>query len=179
VFENVVDRASSGQKDGFMEYIIEAGEHYATGNAYKPIANGKEMHFLAWFDSSCIYESVDPINQGDINKLYGFGDCNSGHQQSSARVGWNWNGKTFDLYSYCYVNGLRQSSLLGAVKLMEVADLTIRINENKYVFKLNGKVQTMERGCSTNEIIGYQLYPYFGGDEAAPHRMKIYIKEIE
>jgi hypothetical protein len=179
VLEHPIDRAEAGQKDGFTEYIIEEEEHYATANGYKPITNRKGMHFMAWLDSSCIYMSANAANQADINKLYGFGDCNAGHQQSSARVGWNWNGKAFDLYAYCYVNSIRQSTLLGSVKPMEVADLSISINENKYLFKFNGKLQTMERGCSTDEIVGYQLYPYFGGDEAAPHLMKIYIKEVE
>jgi len=179
LLEPAVDRAKAGEKDGFTEYVIEAGEHYATANGYKPITNRKEMHFIAWLDSNCIYTSADAVNQGDINKLYGFGDCNAGHQQSSARVGWNWNGTAFDLFAYCYVNSIRQSTLLGSVKPKEVADLSISINENKYLFKLNGKLQTMERGCSTDEIVGYQLYPYFGGDEVAPHRMTVYVKEVE
>jgi hypothetical protein len=178
VLDHAVDRSSSIQKDGFTEYVIEAGANYTTANGYKPISNRKEMHFLALLDSNCIYTSANPANQGDINKLYGFSDCNSTHQESSARVGWNWNGHAFDLYAYCYVNSNRQSKLLGSVQPMQQLDLSIRITENKYIFLINGKEGTMDRECSTESIEGYQLYPYFGGDEPAPHRMTVYIKEL-
>ena len=179
--KKLLDRAVQGDTlvvDGFSEYVIDSGAHYTNGNGYKAISNTKSIHFIAWFDSTCIYKSVDPNNQGDINKLYGFSDCNTTHQESSARVGWSWNGHSFDLYAYCYVNSLRQSKLLGSIKPRERADLTIAISGNKYHFTMNGRVVSMDRECSTPTIEGYQLYPYFGGDEVAPHAMRIYIKEL-
>ena len=110
--KKMLDRSNQGNvssaTDGFKEYVIEAGAHYTSDNGYKLISKKKDIHFMAWLDSSCIYTSVDPVNQGDINKLYGFGDCNTGHQESSARFGWNWNGKAFDMHAYCYVKGERK-----------------------------------------------------------------------
>jgi len=106
--DRTLDNDSPTASAGYTEYIIEAGAHYTSANSYKQISGRKEIRFIAWFDSSCIYTSTNPVNQGDINKLYGFGDCSSGHQQSSARVGWTWNGTTFDIYAYCYISDSRQ-----------------------------------------------------------------------
>ena len=165
-------------KDGYTEYIIAAAGHYAAGNVYKPISNQSEMRFMAWFDSSCIYTNADQGNLTDINKLYGFGDCNAGHQESSARFGWNWNGKAIAIYAYCYSNNKREWKLLGSVQPGQPSDMSIKVLPNQYIFRFNNKTETMERSCSTDLIEGYQLYPYFGGDETAPHEMKIYIKDL-
>ena len=165
-------------KDGFSEYVIDSAAHYTNGNGYKQITNKNQIHFIAWLDSTCIYKSADPTNQGDINKLYGFSDCNTTHQESSARFGWSWNGNAFDIYAYCYVNSQRENKWLGSVKPLEHADCSITLSGNKYIFTMNGKIEAMDRECSTATIEGYQLYPYFGGDEAAPHTMRIYIKEM-
>jgi hypothetical protein len=164
--------------DGYQEYIIPSGEHYTSTNTYKAVSNKKEMHFMAWLDSSCIYRSLDPSNQGDINKLYGFADCGAEHQSSSARFGWNWNGNAFEIYAYCYVNGIRESKLMGSLRPKEKAEMSIVVSPRKYVFRFKDKIESMERTCSSEAIEGYQLYPYFGGDEPAPHVMKMYIKEL-
>ena len=176
--DRTVHGASPVLVDGYLEYMIEAGEHYTDGNAYKTISNKKELHFSAWFDSSCIYTSANPTNQGDINKLYGFGDCGADHQVSSARFGWNWNGSAIDIYAYCYSDSVRQSKLMGSLRPKEKADMSIVASTKKYIFRFKDKFETMERTCSAEQIEGYQLYPYFGGDEPAPHKMKIYIKEL-
>ncbi len=138
----------------------------------------REMRFIAWFDSSCIYTNSNPGNFSDINKLYGFADCNSAHQESSARFGWNWNGNSIDIYAYCYANNKRQWKLLGPVQLKKPSEMSIKVLPGQYIFEFGGKRETMERTCSTTQIEGYQLYPYFGGDEAAPHEMRIYIKDL-
>jgi hypothetical protein len=36
----------------------------------------------------------------------------------------------------------------------------------------------MDRGCSGGSLASYQLYPYFGGDETAPHDITILIDEL-
>jgi hypothetical protein len=35
----------------------------------------------------------------------------------------------------------------------------------------------MPRKSTTIKAVGYKLYPYFGGDELAPHPVSIWIKE--
>lgn len=163
---------------GFKEYIIPKGAHAALANNYQ-LVNKQAMRFVARFDSSCIYVSAEAKNAGDVNKLYGFSDCGSFHQENSARVGWVWNGRTIDLYAYCYAESVRSSRLLGTVAIGTPVELAIRPGNGQYVFEMNGVVITsMKRGCTTAGISGYQLYPYFGGDETAPQDVHIYLKDL-
>jgi hypothetical protein len=72
--------------DGWIDYNIAKGEQYCDKNTYKPVSL-TEMKFMVKFDSSAVYQTVDPDNQGDINKLYGFSDNNQDHHTNSARIG--------------------------------------------------------------------------------------------
>jgi hypothetical protein len=55
---------------------------------------------------------------------------------------------------------------------------SIKIDGNKYVFTINGTAFNMPRASNTSTGKGYKLYPYFGGDELAPHDITIKIKEM-
>jgi hypothetical protein len=37
----------------------------------------------------------------------------------------------------------------------------------------------MTRESKTEKAEGYKLFPYFGGDETAPHNISIWIKELQ
>ena len=165
------------KETGFIEYLIPKGEHYSSNNTIQ-LVSGTGLHFKVKFDSSCIYTTISSENAGDINKLYGFSDCSTQHQENSARVGWVWNGKALELHAYCYANSVRKSKLLGTIAIGEIKELAIGISGNQYVFIYDGVVTTMDRYCSSASITGYQLYPYFGGDEVAPHDVRIYIKPL-
>lgn len=52
---------------------------------------------------------------------------------------------------------------------------SIKIEANKYIFAVDGTTIEMPRFSTSPN--GYKLYPYFGGDEVAPHEIKIRIKE--
>lgn len=165
-------------KHSFQEYIIPKGEHNSRNTLYQ-LVNKESMHFQARFDSSCIYSTADIKNSGDINKLYGFSDCGSFHHQNSARVGWVWNGTAVDLYAYCYADSVRSSKKFGTVSIGEEVVLSITPEKDQYIFAMNGKsVAAIKRGCTTPGIAGYQLYPYFGGDETAPNQVHIFIKDL-
>ena len=161
---------------GYTVYTIKKGNHYCENNEDRSIKTNK-LKLTALFDSSCIYTTIEGENMLDINKLYGFSDCNTDHHTNSARFGWRWNGRVIEIHAYCYVNGERISTLLGTVGINEAAQMSIGIAGGKYVFELEGAVYKMPRGCSGEFAEGYQLYPYFGGDEVAPHDVRILIKE--
>lgn len=168
--------ASATQTALFKEYLIPKGEHYATDNAVKAIETA-ELKFAVKFDSSAIYQTADPENQYDINKLYGFADNGALHQQFSARFGWRWSGGALRLFAYNYNDGVRDSKELGTLKIGEEAHCSIKVSGGQYIFTLNGKVETMPRLSTTEKGKGYRLYPYFGGDEVAPHEVRIWLKE--
>jgi hypothetical protein len=159
------------------EYVIKAGEHYSNENGYEK-ANYNELAFTARFDSSAIYKTIDPQNQDDINKLYGFSDNDAGHQQFSARFGWAWVNNALHLYGYVYNNGTRDSKELGTVSIGAENNCSIRVTPTQYIFTLNNKIDSLQRKSTTSTGIGYKLYPYFGGDEVAPHDVRIWIKEM-
>ena len=161
----------------FIKYTIKKGTQYAAENGYKQ-TNYSELKFIAKFDSSAIYKTTAPDNQFDINKLNGFADNNSTHQQFSARFGWRWSDKALRLFGYVYNNGVRDSKELGIVNIGTENNCSIKISSRSYIFTLNGKIDSLSRSSTTLTATGYQLYPYFGGDETAPHDIFIWIKEL-
>ncbi len=160
----------------FTKYTIRQGQQYCDENGFLPTSYS-ELSFIAKFDSTAIYKSIAAENQLDINKLYGFSDNNSTHQQFSARFGWGWSDKALRLYGYVYNDGIRSSKELGTVAIGAENNCSIKVNAKSYVFTLNGKVDSLPRTSVTAKATGYKLYPYFGGDELAPHNVYIWIKE--
>jgi len=166
------------QEDDFKTYIIPAGQNFCVGNAYT-VDTFWGVNFQAIFDSSCIYTSADPANQADINKLYGFSDLSSHHHQNSARFGWNWQGGKLRIYGYCYMMGIRQSTEICTVSLNEPHTFSIELRAGQYFFSVDNKYFTlMERAAQEPYAHGYGLLPYFGGDEPAPHEVRIKIREL-
>lgn len=70
-------------------FLIKKGAHSSKPDPFT-FTKKSSVRFSAVFDSSCIYKTVDPSNQADINKLYGFSDCGEHHLTNSARIGWRW-----------------------------------------------------------------------------------------
>ncbi|MGA0559069.1 hypothetical protein ACO2Q8_20600 [Larkinella sp. VNQ87] len=158
-------------------YRIRSGQHYADQEGLS-FTSKTSLSFSVTFDSSAIYTSKIPENQHDINKLYGFSDCGAHHQTASARFGWNWRDNALRIYAYCYRNGERVSQELGTVALNQPTDYKISIVSDNYVFTFKGKETIITRGCNTVQSTNrYRLYPYFGGDEPAPHDITISITE--
>lgn len=156
-------------------YTIKKGEH----DSGSPIilTSVARIRFDATFDTSAIYRTQNEANQGDINKLYGVADCRTDHHTNSARFGWRWYNDQLEIHAYTYQNKVRQSKLVGVVELNKTYTYDLKLEEHKYVFSLNGTTVTLPRHCS-GPAEGYQLYPYFGGDEVAPHDITIAIRDI-
>ena len=176
VQEKVVDVIPTNPSS-YTEYIIKQGQHFSDKSNYVPI-NTNELKFVVKFDSSAIYQSKDPNNQADINKLYGFADNDSLHHSFSARFGWNWVNNALWLHAYVYNNGIILKQTLTTIPLNKEANCSIKVNSNNYVFTVNGNTVTVPRASKTPTGKGYKLYPYFGGDEFAPHDIKVMIKEL-
>lgn len=166
------------ESDGFKRYVIKKNEHYSQSNGLKNVSF-PALHFKARFDSSSIYKTKNPENQYDINKLYGVSDCGDNHQVNSARYGWRWNGEAIEIFAYCYVNSIRETQLLGTVSIGEELSLGITTDKHQYDFLFREKHFRLKRSCSGEGLSGYQLYPYFGGDETAPHEVRVFIKEVQ
>jgi len=160
----------------FTEYTIAAGEHYCDKTTIKPVSIS-QMLFKVKFNSSAIYTTVDPQNQYDINKLYGFTEGQDPHG-NSARIGWAFNDGALRLYAYAYNNGQRISQEICTVNIGETINCAIKIEGNNYVFLVNDKLVKLSRAQAGETAQGYQLFPYFGGDETAPHAIRISINDL-
>jgi hypothetical protein len=154
-------------------FIIQEGNHSASG-VHASVHVAKSLNFSAKFNNTAEYY-LGNVNQYDINKLYGFSDCYSAHHTNSARFGWVWNDQTLrlEIHAYVYSSSLRSSKFIDTVKLNQKYQYQISVNKSQYEFRLNGKLVTLPRGCSSTFATGYKLYPYFGGDEVAPHQIQI------
>lgn len=120
----------------FTKYTIRQGQNSSDGNTFSPTSYS-ELKFITKFDSTAIYSTVLDYNQLDINKLYGFSDNNSGHQQYSARFGWRWSDNALRLFGYVYNNGVRDSKELGTVTIGSEINCSIKVTAKHYVFSLN------------------------------------------
>jgi hypothetical protein len=168
---------SSPTTSGFVKYTIAKGQKYSGQSGYKTIETG-EMKFIVKFDSSAVYQTKLAENQYDINKLYGFSDNNSEHHQYSARFGWRWSGNALRLFAYIYNEGAVSSKELSIVDIGKEINCSIQVTSSSYLFTINGVTERMPRMAATPKGKGYQLYPYFGGDEATPHDINIWIKSL-
>lgn len=173
--EAIVDKATSTPTGQFIKYTIEKGNQYCNNNGYKPVET-TEMKFSVKFDSTAIYETLSSENQYDINKLYGFSDNNTDHHQYSARLGWRWSDKALRLFAYVYNEGAVASKELTTIAIGEEINCSIKVAGSNYLFTVNGITTQLPRLATTEKGKGYQLYPYFGGDEVAPHQVTIWIK---
>jgi hypothetical protein len=135
------------------------------------------MKFVARFDTSAIYTTVNPVNQYDINKLYGFSE-GLDHQVNSARIGWRWSDGALRLFGYIYKSSVRYSQEITTIPFNTDITCSIKLSGYNYLITANGVTVTLPRASNSTSASGYQLYPYFGGDENAPKNIYIKIKNI-
>ncbi len=180
---------------GYTLYTIPQGGHYCDKSTIKSVST-QEMKFNAIFDASAIYTSVTPINQYDVNKLWGFSEGLS-NQYNSCRIGWSWNdgaiggvnqiGTTaLRLSAYAYVQGVRNIKEIAVVPLNTPIWCSIKPSGASYICTVSYTVSgvtnkfsaTVPRGTTATTASGYQQFPYFGGNETAPHPVYIFIQSL-
>ncbi|MBS4044493.1 MAG: hypothetical protein KGZ59_11825 [Chitinophagaceae bacterium] len=161
----------------FKVYKISKGQHFSEHTIFKEITGLKAMSFTVIFDSTAKYTSINPQNQFDINKLYGFADNNKFHHVFSARIGWRWVSNQLELLGYVYNDSILKFAPIGFFPLNTELPCKIEVAKNKYLFRVNNILAELPRTTLDSTANGYQLYPYFGGDETAPHDIYIRIKD--
>lgn len=164
-----------------MKFLIKKNTHYSNGFLFKLLNffNFKsKICYDLRFDKSTMY-NLENLNQLDINKLVGF---SSGfHHKNSARIGWNCDSKNIILHTYCYINGKRTWSELARIKTENLYRISIEDSGIYYEFKIIDDVGRVTQKSVEKPItyrFGYNLWPFFGGDEPAPHDMYIELKKV-
>lgn len=174
--EDLKENNYDNSNPAIVQYSILAGQNFSDKNGFQNI-NITELKFSTQFDSTAIYLTKNSSNQADINKLYGFADNNSTHQNFSARFGWRWYNNELQILAYTYNNGVVGFQKIGTASIGKKENYSIKISGNNYIFSFNSTSVNMPRASTTATAIGYKLFPYFGGSEPAPHNINILIQE--
>lgn len=153
-------------------FTIKQGSHYSY-HAHKIVGNALKYDVL--FENSCAYD-LGNVNQNDINKLFGFNAYNSLHHENSARFGWVYKDSLIEIYAYIYENSTRYFEKIANVKLNKWNTFELQNTGTAYVFKVNESVYIYEKDLNCVTKYNYMLYPYFGGNEVAPHDITIQFK---
>jgi hypothetical protein len=164
--------------------VIEAGEHEPNPKRKVGLLiSPGEVSATVTFDSSCIYD-LGTADADDWNKVIGLGfvgskdqDITTGvppHQVDGARVGWRWNKQRgrIDLGAYIYVEGKRIDFKVAETAINTPTRLTIKIDYDRKVYQVLGG-QTVP--FTHNKSFAYNTGLYFGGNQVAPHRIRVKI----
>jgi hypothetical protein len=159
------------------DYFIHKGQNFAEGTLnLNHWFMGTKFEFKAAFNESNIY-TLPESEQADSNKLFGFSDCKTWAQESSARFGWRWYNNRLEITAVSHYDGRwHLHEIIGVADLNKVYDFKIELSEDKsqYLFTFNKeKTIAMKRDCTDDSMLGYYLYPYFGGSEKSPKDMVI------
>lgn len=134
------------------------------------------MQCVVNFDSTCAYE-LGGYDQFDINKLVGF-SSGFDHHMDSARFGWRYSNSKIELIAYCYVNNRRICESICKIELNKNTLISIEDIGDFYDFKVITHVNRFHKRISKNTRSGkfkkgLKLWPYFGGNQTAPHDIQI------
>jgi hypothetical protein len=159
----------------YETFTIPKGSHDSGRNP--KIHRGSSLRFTVKFDSTAIYTSMLPRNQHAINKLFGISDCGSHHHTNSVRIGWRWLNERLELHAYYYNGSERKDELIDVIEIDSPVKCSIDLSEDAYIVTVGNKTYRGIRSCKKRNFIKYYLFPYFGGEEAAPHDIRIKIAE--
>tara|TARA_R100000541_G_scaffold14843_1_gene24235 strand:+ start:319 stop:867 length:549 start_codon:yes stop_codon:yes gene_type:complete len=162
---------------GFRVYTIPAGEH-SSGNFINHPVNSK-IEFKFMLDESAIYETEIAENQHDVNKIYGVSDFGVRHQKYSIRLGWRYLNEQLELCWLRHEEGRHSAATIKIIDTDVVYNASIDIKTFYYVIVIDSDTTLVRRRPEGNWglVRRYYLYPYFGGNEYAPHDITIKIKE--
>ena len=162
---------------GFRVYTIPAGEHSSGSFLNHP--DNSRISFQFILDESAYYQTEIPENQHDVNKIYGMSDFGLRHQKYSIRLGWRYIDNELRLCWLRHEEGVHSSGTIKTIEPDVIYDATIDIKTFYYVIVIDNDTTLVRRRPEGNWglIRRYYLYPYFGGNEYAPHDITIKIKE--
>lgn len=156
-------------------WVINKNEHYShrLGTVKVPsLYTSNTIEFGTYFDKSC------EVITDDLNKLYGFTDVNSEIHDNSARIAWRWNGVNYEYFAYVYSDRKRVFKYLGNSESYERHFFKIIAKDNYYTFVMDGVITIMDRSCKIEKGLRFRCFPYFGGNDKAPVKMMVFVKEL-
>jgi len=163
---------------GYRVYTIPKGEH--SSGSYLNHPDNSRIMFDFILDESAIYQTEIPENQHDVNKIYGMSDFGKIHQKYSIRLGWRYINGQIELCWLRHEEGRHSSATIRTIEPDESYSAVINITTFYYQIVINNDTTLVRRRPEGNWglVRRYYLYPYFGGNEFAPHDITIKIKDM-
>ncbi len=155
-----------------ITYIIPEGSHYSTHEFFTYVSDDT-LSFSFRFDESAIYDIGS--DQSDINKLFGFAEGSAQNIHTwSARFGWRWYNDQLEILAYAYIDGVRESELLGTLEIGESGTGTITSEDDRYIFTYEDATVVIPKTTPFHSSKKFLSYPYFGGNIAAQHEVTVW-----
>ena len=169
--------SSCTKKDinNFWILKIKEGKHRSTTKV--KTTKKDNVHFEILLTESCKYQTLNFDNQWDVNKIFGFSD-GDGHKNNSARIGWRYVKNELKLMAYTRYNGDFYFKNICVVEPGVYYECRINCLPDKYEFIVHNDTVYMDRYWIYSNR-RYFLWPYFGGDEVAPHDITIKVKLLD
>jgi hypothetical protein len=170
-------------------FEIDQGCNYDSNFTLGPRAMALGTHmdrtvsFQCLFESSCAYITSNPADQADWCKLMGITTLDI--HKNSIRLGWAWNPQTHKmaLGFYGYIKGTRIMQEIAQVDLNTWVDVSIEMTPNLESVTVNGLKHEEQRSLGLSMFWPTPSWilrtAYFGGNETAPHEMKIDVRDIQ
>lgn len=166
-------------------YVIPKGKHASKlkgrfpGDKLRTLKRDR-LEFRARFDETARY-NAGIRNQADINKLMGFSEANSHHRKNSIRFGWRYDLLTdsIEVFAYAYEESKRWYQRITKVAINQSVKYCIQITDQAfYLIVDDAQVVEFQRTVKNKKGIYYLLFPFFGGNEVAPHDINVYVEEM-
>lgn len=142
-----------------------------------------EYNYEYYFDTTCIY-SLNEVDQMDWNKLGGASFHLIGNHENSFMVGWRYLDGHFQLAPYQHLNGQR---ILHEPAIIEINPydvfrvyITVSYSEKIVALTITTEFETYHNQFyyPAMEKKSREIFPWFGGNNAATHYMCLYRKQI-
>jgi hypothetical protein len=129
------------------------------------------------FSSTCLFTKRDNDDK-DINKLYGF--SYGFHHKNSVRLGWvpDFGSKQIKIYYYHYNNGKLSYGEITRVPVNEFFPCNIQVFDDRVRYQVKSEI-VEKKFARPSFPLGYWLRPYFGGNNTAPHEMRIFVDDVK
>jgi hypothetical protein len=159
-----------------IEFKIKKGNHLSNPLIIKS-GSYKSFECEVEFTESCKYQ-LNEQDQGDQNKLFGFGFANkipfsNPAHTNSIRWTWTYIGEdNIQLIPYWYEDGIRKFGFeyKKTIKIGEKIKLSIYVKDTYVLTFNNESISIPYNKIKSNAWV---LTPYFGGNNVAPHDIKI------
>lgn len=158
-----------------MWYKIKQGRHRAYPLSLGIHTGKTSESYEVIFDESCRYV---PDEENDWNKLVGW--SYGMHHKNSIRIGWRYNSSRdiMELASYTYDSGIRKDIHIADVELNKKCEIIILAGSGELSIIVDSFWYHSEP-IWMKPTWGYNLGLFFGGNETAPHDMKVWIKKLK